>query len=114
VFAPGEPTAFAGRGTTASQELDTVAQDAALPSAATTVLDVSAYVERKIAAIAAHRTQYPIGQGILPFTLLQEMMGREYFVRVAPARELETELLTRGELTPAINLEDQPRLRAAA
>jgi hypothetical protein len=97
VFAPGAPTAFAGRGSSASQALDTAAAAPAdLPSEVTTAVDVSAYVERKIAAIAAHRTQYPIDPGMLPLEILQEMLGHEYFVRVTPARELEDRLLTRG------------------
>jgi LmbE family N-acetylglucosaminyl deacetylase len=115
VFAPGEPTAFAGRGITASQDLDTAAvAAAALPSAVTTVLDVSVYVERKLAAIAAHRTQYPIDPGILPFEMLQEMMGHEYFVRVTPARELEHELLARSATAPLIRLSDRRSDRAVA
>ncbi len=115
VFAPGEPTAFAGRGATASQDLDTATADAeALRCEVTTAIDVSAYVDRKIAAIAAHRTQYPIDPTRLPLAMLQEMMGREYFVRVAPARELETELLIRSESTPVIRLGDQRRMRAVA
>jgi hypothetical protein len=94
VFAPGEPTAFAGRGATASQDLDTTAAGVeTLHSEVTTAIDASAYVDRKIAAIAAHRTQYPIDPTMLPLAMLQEMMGHEYFVRVAPERELETELL---------------------
>jgi LmbE family N-acetylglucosaminyl deacetylase len=95
VFATGEPTAFAGRGTTANQELDaTAAEIEALHCEVTTAIDVSLFVERKIAAIAAHRTQYPIAPGMLPLSMLQEMMGHEYFVRVAPARQLESELLS--------------------
>jgi LmbE family N-acetylglucosaminyl deacetylase len=117
VFAPGEPTAFAGRGATASQDLDTAAADAdaeALRCDVTTAIDVSAYVDRKIAAIAAHRTQYPIDPTMLPLAMLQEMMGCEYFVRVAPTRELETELLIRSESMPLIRLGDQRRIRAVA
>jgi LmbE family N-acetylglucosaminyl deacetylase len=115
VFAPGEPTAFAGRGATANQELDTTAAEVeALRCEVTTVIDVSSYVERKIAAIAAHRTQYPIAPGILPLEMLQEMMGREYFVRVAPARELEAELLGTCQAQYAVRLRDQRGLQAAA
>jgi len=115
VFAPGEPTAFAGRGATASQDLDiTTADAAALHSDVTTAIDVAAYVDRKIAAIAEHRTQYPIDPAMLPLPMLQEMMGREYFVRVAPARALETELLIRGESTPVVTLGAQRRIRAVA
>jgi LmbE family N-acetylglucosaminyl deacetylase len=115
VFAPGQPTAFAGRGAAASQDLDTASADAeALRCEVTTTIDVTTYVDRKIAAIAAHRTQYPIDPMMLPLAMLQEMMGREYFVRVAPARELETELLARYESTPVIKLGDQRRMRAVA
>ncbi len=101
VFAPGVPTAFAGRGASASQDLDTAAAAAAvLPSAVTTALDVSAYVAHKLAAIAAHRTQYPIDPGMLPLAMLQEMLGHEYFVRVTPTHALEHELLTRSAAAP--------------
>jgi len=115
VFARSEPTAFAGRGATASRILDIVIADAeALRCEVTTAIDVSAYVERKIAAIAAHRTQYPIDPTMLPLAMLQEMMGREYFVRVTPARELETELLIPSASTPLIKLGNQRRMRAVA
>lgn len=60
---------------------------------ATTCIDVSAYIEQKIAAPAAHRSQCPIEPDMLPLSILQEMMGREYFVRVYPTPEIETELL---------------------
>ena len=108
VFAPGEPTAFAGRGATASQDLDiTTTAGESLRCEVTTAIDVAAYVDRKIAAIAAHRTQYPIDPTLLPRTILQEIMGCEYFVRVAPARELETELLIRSESTQVNKLSGQ-------
>ncbi len=97
VFARGEPTAFAGRGKTANQDLDTSAAEVeALHSEVTTAIDVSAYVEHKIAAIAAHRTQCPITPGMLPLAMFQEMMGREYFVRIYPPPEMETALLARS------------------
>jgi LmbE family N-acetylglucosaminyl deacetylase len=115
VFAPGEPTAFAGRGTTANHDLDVTSTEIeALRCEVTTIIDVSAYVERKIAAIAAHRTQYPIAPGILPLEMLQEMMGCEYFVRVAPARDHETELLGTCQAQYAVWLGDQRGLQAAA
>jgi hypothetical protein len=113
VFAPGEPTAFAGRGATASQDLDiTTTAGEVLHGEVTTAINVTAYVDRKMAAIAAHRTQYPLDPTMLPLMILQEMMGREYFVRVAPARELETELLIHSQSTPVIKLNDQRRMRA--
>src|SRR3712207_5136157 len=61
VFAPGAPSAFAGRGTTANQELDRIAVELEAPrNGATTTIDVSTYVKRKSAGIAAHRTQCSI------------------------------------------------------
>ena len=115
VFARGEPTAFAGRGTSANQALDTTtAEVEALRSDVTTAIDVSAYVERKIAAVAAHRTQCPFAPDMLPLAMLQEIMGREYFVRVAPAHELETELLARRPYVPVLRLHDRRSRLAAA
>ena len=96
VFSPGQPTAFAGRGESANQELalssggDGVRQ----PGGATTMMDVRDFVDRKIRAIASHRTQYPLEPGMLPLSMLQDMMGREYFVRVYPPFEMETSLLS--------------------
>jgi len=58
----------------------------------TTVIDVRAVVDRKVAALAAHRTQYPIEPDMFPSWLLEEMMGQEWFVRVQPAPQLETSL----------------------
>ncbi|HEX6060788.1 MAG TPA: hypothetical protein VF001_01865, partial [Candidatus Limnocylindria bacterium] len=58
----------------------------------TTAIDVTAHVDKKIRAIAAHRTQFPIEADLFPQAMLQEMLGREYFVRVVPAREVSAEL----------------------
>jgi LmbE family N-acetylglucosaminyl deacetylase len=57
-----------------------------------TCIDVSDFVGHKIRATAAHRTQYPIDPGMFPDSILREMFGVEYFVRVLPERELETSL----------------------
>ena len=115
VFAPGEPTAFAGRGGSANRELDTMAMDTGpLDCEATTAIDVSAFVEHKLAAIAAHRTQCPLAPDMLPLALLQEIIGREYFVRVAPARRMETELLPRRAYAPIIRLQDRRPVAVAA
>ena len=104
-----------GRGATASGDLDIATVDAAaLGSEVSTAIDIAAYVDRKLAAIAAHRTQYPIDPTMLPLAMLEEMMSREYFVRVAPARELETELLIQSDSARVIKLNDQRRMHAAA
>ena len=95
VLSPAPPTAFAGRGRTAqflvatgpSSEGDAVGHEF------TTAIDVSDYVDRKVAAIASHRTQFPIEPSMFPMPMLQQMLGTEYFVRVWPPAEVETDIL---------------------
>lgn len=91
VLSIGQPTAFAGRGGSANLDLDAVVSsgETGCQARASTIVDVSDYVDRKIAAIAAHRTQYPISTDVLPLAMLQEMMGREHFTRVTLPRRLE-------------------------
>jgi LmbE family N-acetylglucosaminyl deacetylase len=93
VFSPSAPTAFAGRGADA-QATGTVHASGTPEVGATTCIDVSEFVEQKILAVAAHRTQYPITPDMFPLPMLREMLGREYFVRICPQIEYETELLT--------------------
>lgn len=93
VLSPGRPTAFAPRG-----------GDASLPGAAapgdpdgalagaTARIDVGGYVDVKLAAIAAHRSQFPLHPGMFPPGLLKEMFGQEFFVRIHPPIELEDRL----------------------
>jgi LmbE family N-acetylglucosaminyl deacetylase len=92
IFAPGAPSAFAGRGNDARFLEAAGMAEAEEPTGATASIDVTVHVEQKIAAIAAHRTQYPIEPDMFPLGMLQEMLGREYFVRVQPPLALETEL----------------------
>jgi hypothetical protein len=54
---------------------------------------VRAHVQEKVAAIAAHRTQYPIDPDMFPADLLEEMFATEYFRRVLPRPEREQHLL---------------------
>ena len=100
VFSADGPTLFEGRGSAArlvggaggggSESGRGGDPD---PSGATTVIDVSDFVDHKIAAIAAHRTQFPIEPSMFPPQMLQDMFGREYFVRVFPPVGVDTELL---------------------
>jgi len=91
VLSPGEPTAFAGRGEEARFALHP-GQASAERVAATTHIDVSAYVHRKMAAMAAHRTQCPTRTDLFPETIVRELFAHEYFVRMYPRMEMETEL----------------------
>jgi LmbE family N-acetylglucosaminyl deacetylase len=95
VLSPQERTTYASRGPSVpGQEIwpaDAIHGEVA--GEITTVIDVSQYVELKIAAAAAHRTQFPIRPDMFPLSLLTEMMGKEYFLRAYPPGEPETELL---------------------
>ena len=95
VFSPGEPANYAGRGyngTPAVADAGTV-QDLS-DNPATTAIDVSDFVTQKMAAIASHRTQYPISLDMFPQDTLVEMLGREYFVKVLPNGSMETDLFS--------------------
>jgi LmbE family N-acetylglucosaminyl deacetylase len=97
VLAPGAPSAFAGRGTEArllEAGTDDVKVEGQIGGALVSV-DVSDYVHQKIAAVAAHRTQYPIAPDTLPRELFQELLGREYFVRVHPSHVREMSIWPR-------------------
>jgi cAMP-binding proteins - catabolite gene activator and regulatory subunit of cAMP-dependent protein kinases len=97
VFAPGTPTAFAGRGVEAQYAVQTAPTH---PESlqATTCIDISAHVRQKLAAIAAHRTQCPITPTMFPDSIVQELFAQEYFIRVVPRLVMETELLPASQL----------------
>jgi LmbE family N-acetylglucosaminyl deacetylase len=44
-------------------------------------VNVTSYLDRKLEALAQHRTQYPIVPSMLPQRLLQTMLGTEFFCR---------------------------------
>jgi LmbE family N-acetylglucosaminyl deacetylase len=93
VFSRRPATAWAGRGD--GSPLDALADDGYEPESASiqpTVIDVRPVIDRKIAALAAHRTQYPIEPEMFPRWLLEEMMGKEWFVQAQPPIEPATDL----------------------
>lgn len=95
-FSLAEPTAFAGRGAgEPAGESVTTSEAERFTAGATTRIDVVAYVERKMAAMAAHRTQYPIDVDMFPSAMLVDMFGVEYFRRVQPRPDLEVDLFLR-------------------
>jgi LmbE family N-acetylglucosaminyl deacetylase len=59
--------------------------------AATTCIDVSDYMSQKISAIAAYRTQCPITPDLLPEVIWRDIFAHEYFVRIYPGIEMETD-----------------------
>ena len=53
------------------------------PIGVTILASESVYLRRKVAALAAHRTQFAFEATMLPATLLRSLLGVEYFERVA-------------------------------
>lgn len=94
VFSPAKRTAYEGRGE-AAVVTGSAPGEAAGPAGAgeaTTCIDVRAFVGRKLEAMAAHRSQFAFDPDMLPLEIMQELFGREYFVRAHPAVEQATEL----------------------
>ncbi len=92
VFSPGSPTPFAGRGATAQPTSFTATSTEWSGHMPTTCIDISDFVDRKLAAIAAHRSQFPIQPELFPPALVHAMFDYEYFVRVYPPPTLETDI----------------------
>lgn len=64
----------------------------------TTKIDVSKFIEQKVAALTAHRTQFPLEPAMFPKSMLQELMGHEYFVKVYPPAAQENGFVVMSEL----------------
>lgn len=93
VFSPGAPTLFAGRGEQAQYATGEKLDIMTPAGQATTYIDVRDFVLKKMAAMAEHRSQYPVTPGMFPLELVEEMLGYEYFVQVQPPMPMQTELL---------------------
>jgi LmbE family N-acetylglucosaminyl deacetylase len=93
-FATAEPGPFDGRGER-TQLLPTrrLSSGDEIDARVSARIDVSEFVDHKIRATAAHRSQYPIDPRMFPDSILREMFGVEYFIQVLPERELDTSLL---------------------
>lgn len=93
-FSAGEPLISDRNGAQAKVALTRLLPSGdRIDATVTTCIDVSEFVDHKIRATAAHRSQYPIDPRMFPEHILQEMFGVEYFVQVLPERELRTALL---------------------
>jgi LmbE family N-acetylglucosaminyl deacetylase len=116
VLSPAPPAKFAGRGRGARLASALPGALANPPPAAGTMragqgvvsCDVSGQVMRKVEALSAYRSQFPLQLDMFPEFLLQEIFGCEYFVACAAARpadldemppwpELELALSARGD-----------------
>ena len=93
-LSPAPPAKFAGRGRGARLAAAMPAARADASPAAGIVragqgvvcCDVSGQVTRKVEALSAYRSQFPLQPDMFPEFLLQEMFGREYFVACAAGR----------------------------
>lgn len=96
VMSMSEAIAFGGRGSNAvlvaGADRSTDDQFSIDTGAATHCIQVTEFVEQKVAAMSAHRSQYPIAADMFPLDLLESLMGREYFVRVLPRPQLQDSL----------------------
>jgi hypothetical protein len=61
-------------------------------------IDVSAFVEQKVAALSAYRTQFPLEPGMFPMPMLREVFSHEYFVRAYPPLEMESSLISMSDV----------------
>ena len=91
--APGDYGDVRGAGEAGPPRLRTMPSGDRIDARVDTCLDVSAFVDHKMRAVAAHRSQYPIDPDAFPPRILREMFGAEYFLQVLPERELRTTLL---------------------
>ena len=55
-------------------------------------VDISAQIDRKIAALAAHRSQFSIDPAMFPLALVRDLLGSEYFERVAVAAPISAQV----------------------
>ena len=71
--------------------------------------DVSGQVKRKVEALSAYRSQFPLEPDMFPEFLLREMFGREYFVASAAGRAAHLDEMPRGPAPePALSCGAQP------
>ncbi len=83
VLSAETPTAFAGRGAEArltEATVGVVGEEHSLEGPV--CIDVADRLDQKLAALAEHRTQYPIRPEHFPPALLHDLFGRECFVAV--------------------------------
>lgn len=95
VLAPGPPSAFAGRSSDAAVRATPVtARHDLVPADADGErcfsVDVRSTLERKVAALAAHRSQYALEADVFPRSMLERLLGTEHFAVVErPQRQMD-------------------------
>jgi LmbE family N-acetylglucosaminyl deacetylase len=83
VLTPRQPTLFEGRGESApALTLGTRLDSTRKGSGAAICLDVKDFMDAKLQALAAYRSQFPIAPDMLPAEIFHDLFGAEYFVYV--------------------------------
>jgi hypothetical protein len=87
VLAPERPSRSAGRGAGAVVEPPPSKRPGATADGTDgghgLSVDVRTALDRKVAALAAHRTQYALDPDLLPRSMLERLLGTEHFVVAA-------------------------------
>jgi hypothetical protein len=86
VLAPERPSGSAGRGEGAVRNLPAWMRPEVVADPATEdclIVNVRATLDRKVAALAAHRSQYALEPDLLPPSMLERLLGTERFVVAA-------------------------------
>ncbi len=103
VLSPAPPTKFAGRGRARLAGALPGARANPPPASGNiqegqgvVSCDVSDQVMRKVAAVSAYRSQFPLEPDMFPEFLLQEMFGCEYFVASPPDRPAQLDEMPPG------------------
>ncbi len=83
VLSSQAPSAFAGRGGEARLGGSAVGESEGdeQPFDRLVSVDISAHIDHKIAALAAHRTQFSVDPALFPLSLVRELLSSEYFER---------------------------------
>ena len=105
VLSAAPPATFAGRGPEArlagappgAQADASPAAGNVRPGQGVVCCDVSGQVMRKVGALSAYRSQFPLEPGMFPEFLLREMFGCEYFVAVPAGRPAQLDEVPVGE-----------------
>jgi LmbE family N-acetylglucosaminyl deacetylase len=93
VLSPRQPTLFEGRGA-GSRFISKGRSGAAGEDVGgvTTRIEIGEFLHTKLNALAAYRSQFPLRPDMLPESIFRDLIGVEYFTRMLPPPELETDL----------------------
>ena len=96
VLAPKRPSRSGGRGGPSSRSVERSATSTASADHGGRrgdgfSVDVTSALDRKVAALAAHRSQYAMDPDLLPRSMLERLLGTEHFVVAAVAERLTLE-----------------------